>query len=256
MSVPGHAPAPRPLLPLAETECSSQADLEAKEASFIAMLMAMLFNGCGPSVRPAAIKGGVTPGFITVMRKFGSDPAARVRSSSPTFLAVEGSLDNLCHIMQHEKENPTGLWKPAYDAGIVPAICAVLTHGSRDQMIVNNIITLILRLVKPAPRKKDARWVRTLPRAVAGLVIAQPPVIPVRAVNCLGTLCALHPDLYREFDSWGLRRALKRLSNHRDPETARTALGFLLVSGSEQVAAVSPCYLTPFCFPRLQMRSN
>jgi hypothetical protein len=209
--------------------------------------MLTLLDGFGPDIRPAAVKGNVTPGLVRVMRTFASDPASLVRNSSLAFAVVEASLDSLCHIMQHKKENPTGVWKPAYDAGMVPAICDMLTHVKRDEVLATKLVRLSSRLVKVTPRCEDMRWIVTLPHAIAGLLIVKPPVIPVRAANCLATFCGLYPDLYREFHLWGLRKALKRLSRHRDPETARAAEQLLLISfsASEPLAAVSPCFSPP-----------
>jgi hypothetical protein len=132
--------------------------------------------------------------------------------------------------MQDETAPSTGLWKAAFDAGLVPVLCNMLRRG--DEATVDSALTLATRLMRVTPpglQGLEGRWASELPRAVAGLITAKPEVPPAAAIKALLNICSTHRDVLMDSHQRGLWDTLKLFSTHSDPEIAAAAKELLSV---------------------------
>jgi hypothetical protein len=130
----------------------------------------------------------------------------------------------LWHVMQDETAHSKGLWKAAFDGGLVLVLCTMLRHG--DQATVVSALTLGTCLMRVTPlglKGLEGQWASKLPRAVAGLITAKPEVAPVLAVKTLLSMCSTHRDALMDSHKRGLGYSLRLLTTHSDPETAAAA---------------------------------
>jgi hypothetical protein len=135
-------------------------------------------------------------------------------------------LSQITDASEASSEDPATFWKPAIDAGIVPVIVDLLALPDRKTIL--SLLRLSGSVLLAGPRGEGQRWAGELPRAIAGLVNAKPPVAVHEAVAMLFNI-ALRRDLVLDLRAWGVHEAVRRLESDRDPETARGAKGLLFM---------------------------
>ncbi len=186
----------------------------------------------------------MTAGLVRVLRKFGSHPHSLTETSSDISdisSGVQLALDCLCQLMQYDNRHPMGIWKPAYDAGIVSVLSDLLKVGT--EQTIDKLLTLCTCLVLVTPPGEEGRWAETLSLAVAGLLTAKPPVAPARAADTLITMCISLRQHPVDPHKWGLGDSLRELATHSDPETATAAKELLSITTSAfDVSCSLPCY--------------
>ncbi len=173
------------------------------------MVLVMLLDGSPHSIL-AANTQNITAGLVRVLHQFSSKPHNRVQNSHGTCLAIDFPLLCLIRLMELDNEKELGAWKPAYDAGLAPVLCNLLT--SCEEPAVSKVLRLSMALVRVTPPGNEGQWAGRLPREIARLLTAKPLVAAAQAINALFMRCGMHLQLLVECHNWGLGDSLKELA--------------------------------------------
>jgi hypothetical protein len=172
----------------------------------------------------AAIDANIIPGLVRALRELRPPPQPSGETPPVLCSDLQAAMTCLSQVMHHEIDHPTGLWKAAFDAGLVPVLCNMLRLG--DQAMRSNLLTLSnnLMLITPADLQGlEGRWAKELPRTLAGLIASNPHAAPAAAVKTLLNMCLVHKEVLLESHKWYLGDSLKQLSTHGNSETAAVA---------------------------------
>jgi hypothetical protein len=129
------------------------------------------------------------------------------------------------HVKQVSR--PRSCLEALLDAGIVPLFSNVVGLGS--EKLMGSIAMLMTSLLLAIPAGVSRKLWGQLPRAIAGLIQAKPPVAPGTAAEMLCLLALKHEKLLADYQSWGMGPSLKRLTRHRDPHTSSAAEQLVLM---------------------------
>jgi hypothetical protein len=217
---------------------------EKMERLLLATKLLIMLLDCSPRYHLAANVGDIIAGLVRVLRKFSSKPHAQVQSSNGICLALDPPLLCLCQIVQFDKAKELGTWKAAYDAGIVPIMCDLLTVCKAAA--VSKVLDLAMSLMGATPPGKEGHWAGRLPREIARLLTARPVLAAAQAANTLSMMCTTHPQLLMECQALGLGESLKELSTNSNPETTAAAKQLLSMVIEGLAVSFSPAYC---CFP-------
>lgn len=208
---------------------------------------------------PAAVKGNVIPGLVHALRQrlphrdtLGGDP---IESFEPN------DLPQLClmEILEYDVQHSAGFWKPVLDAGLVAVLRSnfPLLRGvdKVTSTYLLGLFALLERLLLAVPPGEGVSWAAGVPRAIARLITAQPPVAPRHAACMLLQMGALHLQWLADCDKWGMADSLRRLKHDSDPDTAHAARLMLkaLKLGIKVNSALSPMFMICVSLSKLSL---
>jgi hypothetical protein len=190
----------------------------------IPKLLAGLFSHC-PAFIPAAVNGNITPGLVRVLRTFCAGGQFRAEELDDTTFSL------FClSLMDESDKNSIIFWKPAIHAGIVPVLTHLLTSG--HEATIFGVLRLSGSLLLASLPEEPRPGAGTLPRAIAGLLSASPPVAVYEAAETLLNIGQMRPDLIEDSHAWGMADSLQRLKLHGDPRTAAAATRLMSIVGN------------------------
>jgi hypothetical protein len=209
-------------------------------------------------VIPIAVEANLTPGLVRVMRKLRPGHPSAARQRPDHFGIPLVAIPLMCLAQIAEKGNvgdKTAFWKPAVDAGMVRVITDLL-HALDNASTIANILRLSEGVLLACPPGGVDDWAGGLPRAIAGLLTARPPVALGAAVHTLFDVGVLRPDLLAGFPTWGAHESVQQLTGDSHFRTAAAAKGLLFIVDHGLDVSFSPWYAFFFDFSDLHVNAN
>ncbi len=200
---------------------------------------------CSPSGVTAAIDANVTPGLVRALRELRPPPQPTGETAPAMCSDLEAAMTCLSKVMHSEVDHPTGLWKAAFDSGLVPILCNMLRLD--DESMVDRSLTLsacLLRITPPGRNGLEARWAKELLRTIMELVVAKAEAAPPAAVQTLVSTALIHKDMLKDIHTWGIEDSLKVLTTHSYSPVAAGAERLLSLVHKKQALEVR--FIIPF----------
>jgi hypothetical protein len=173
-----------------------------------------------------ALNGDLTAGLIHCLRQLCPGRPCLEETPADKKMALSYTLYSLQQLMEaYGRHNCEEFWGPAIRAGIVEALSDLLKHS--DGPTAMGLLRLSGCMLLDAPPRGVQEWARGLPRAIAGLITANPPLVAGPAADLLLSVGIKRPELLFGFDSCGLEDGVRRLSTDIDPDTAAVAKGLV-----------------------------
>jgi hypothetical protein len=176
-----------------------------------------------PDCIPAAIEGRLTAGILRVLPRVHPQAPPENSAARPIFqfppmpvsalLTQDVGFVKICEL--------------ATSLGMVPAIVDLLKLGKAQNVV--GLLVVSSHVVLAAQNGQAAALAGDLPRAIAGLITATPPVAPGFAADALFGLGFMRRELIKDVHAWKLGDSLQRLAKHSDPCTAAAARRLLFL---------------------------
>lgn len=147
-----------------------------------------------------------------------------------------------------ERPEATAFWKPAFDAGIVSLLTDLLTEPLPT---INLVLRISAHFLVAAPRGGVDLWAGGLPRAIAGLILARPPVVPGAAIVTLLDIGLVRGEVIRDFHRWGVTAEVQRLmieQSNPNLMVAAARLWFVVQQEPTVSSSLLPCSHTSIFF--------
>jgi hypothetical protein len=151
------------------------------------------------------------------------------KETAPTItLGLSFPVDGLHTIIANRADDLQSVWEPLLDAGILPLLCDSVKLVKSDE-VMGSLCNMATFLLLAIPREGAREYLGRLPRAIAGVIKARPPMLPGRAAELRYEMAWLSEELLADYQSWGICSSLKRLTRGKDPQTVSAAEQLMLI---------------------------